>query len=153
MRILLVRHAEAVHGGDGLDDAARYLSQHGRDTAQRVASALATHGLSPTRFVASPRVRTQQTAEIFARQLGFVGPIETLPSLCYTLPAKDAVTALLAMKGTIFAFGHMPTLAEIAALLCRGRTLSSFAPSEVLLIENGLALWSMDPDRLTLTRF
>jgi phosphohistidine phosphatase SixA len=153
MRILLVRHAEAVSGGDGLDDAGRYLSPHGRTTAQRVASTLSTLALHPTRFVASPRVRTQQTAEIFASTLGFPGAVEDMPSLCYTKPAKEAAAELRAMSGTVFAFGHMPTVVEIGQLLCGGRALSSFAPSEVLLIENGRALWSMDPDRLTLTRF
>lgn len=153
MRILLVRHAEAVNGGEGLDDAARYLSPHGRTAAERVAHALSGLSLNATRFVASPRVRTQQTAEIFASTLGFAGAIETMPSLCYTKPAKEAAAELLAMSGTVFAFGHMPTVAEIGHLLCRGRALGSFSPSEVLLIEDGRALWSMDPDRLTLTRF
>ncbi len=155
MRILLVRHAEAVQGGDGLDDAARYLSAHGRLTAQRVANALAAQGLSATRFVASPRIRTQQTAEIFAAALSFAGAIESLPSLCYTLPATEAARELVAIasKSTVFAFGHMPTLVEIGNVLCRGHALASFAPSEALLIEDGRALWSIDPERLTLTHF
>ncbi len=154
MRILLVRHAEAVNGGNGLDDAARYLSAHGRDTALRVANALVAQGLhtTATRFVASPRVRTQQTAEIFARALGHTKPIETLTALCYTKPVKEAAAALRAMTGTVFAFGHMPTLPEIASLLARGQAISSFSPSEALYIEDERAQWSLDPDNLVLTR-
>lgn len=153
MRILLVRHAEAVNGSDKLDDAARYLSPHGRDTAARVAQAVAAQGLVPTRFLASPRVRTQETAQIFAGVLGFKAAIGTLPSLCYTVSAQKAQSDLRALEGTVFAFGHMPTIAEIASLLCNGRALTSFAPSEVLLIDAGRPQWSIDPDRLTLTRY
>ncbi len=151
MRILLVRHAEAVSGED-IDDASRSLSEHGRATAERVATALLTHGLAPSAFVASPRLRTQQTAEIFAKVFGFQGTIECAPCLCYTRPASQAARELGARAGEVLAFGHMPTLAEISQLLCRGNGLSSFAPSEALLIDSGRALWSIDPDSLRIVR-
>lgn len=151
MRILLVRHAEA-ESGEGIDDAARSLTDYGRGTAERVATALLTQGLAPSALVASPRLRTRQTAEIFARVLSFHGPIESMPSLCYTRPAGPAAHELSSRAGDVLAFGHMPTLAEISKLLCRGTGLSSFAPSEALLIESGRALWSLDPDSLRIVR-
>jgi len=151
MRILLVRHAEA-ESGEGIDDAARNLSDYGRATAERVAAALLTQGLVPSAFVASPRLRTQQTAEIFAKVLGFQGRIENMPSLCYTRPAGPAARELGSRTGDVLAFGHMPTLAEISKLLGRGNGLSSFAPSEALMIESGRALWSLDPDSLRIVR-
>jgi len=151
MRILLVRHAEA-ESGEGIDDAARSLSDYGRATAERVATSLLAQGLVPSVFVASPRLRTQQTAAIFAKILSFQGAIESMPALCYTRPAAPAARELSARAGDVLAFGHMPTLAEISKLLCRGKGLSSFAPSEVLMIEGGRALWSLDPDSLRIVR-
>ena len=152
MRIVLVRHSDAVSGGDGLDDAARYLSSEGSRTAQRVAQALAAQKLAPTAFVASPRVRAVQTAEIFAQELGFDGPIERMESLCYTVSAKVTAQELSAKAGFVFAFGHMPTLPEVAKLLCRGQSVSGFAPSQAVLIEDGRVVWSIEPSSLAITR-
>lgn len=151
MRILLVRHSEAA-SEEGVDDAARRLTPHGRELASRVATSLLAHDLAPSRFVTSPRLRAQQTAEIFAEIFGFRSPIQTLPSLSYTVSASQAVSDLERLTGTVFAFGHMPTIAEIGNLLSRGRGMGAFAPCEALWIEDGRALWSLDPDNLKAQR-
>lgn len=151
MRILLVRHSEAA-SGEGMEDAARPLTVRGRELARRVAQTLLAQALVPTCFVASPRLRALQTAEIFAEALGFTTPIQTLPSLSYTVPASQAAEDLKQLPGTVFAFGHMPTIAEIGNLLSRGRGMGAFAPSEALWIEQGRAQWSLDPDNLKIQR-
>ncbi len=155
MRIVLVRHAEAAPAGDGIDDAARPLTDAGRQTAARVAGALRAQGIEASRVLTSPRARAVATAEIFAPILGFAGSIERAGWLCYARPASEAareLTALMADGCCILAFGHMPTLPEIGKQLSRGRGPATLAPSEVLLIENGRARWSVDPESLRLTR-
>lgn len=151
MRVLLVRHSEAA-SGEGIEDAARPLTTRGSELARRVAQTLLAQALGPTCFVTSPRLRAQQTAEIFAEVCGYSGAIQTLPSLSYTVAASQAAADLERLPGTVFAFGHMPTIAEIASLLCRGRSVGAFAPSEALWIENGRTLWSLDPDNLKILR-
>src|SRR5688500_4515775 len=105
MGILLVRHSDAVEGGGDVDDAARWLSLAGRARALASADKLrakhcsradarASTALTFSRFVTSPRVRAVQTAELYARTLGFTGSVESLPALSFSEPAQHAVEAL-----------------------------------------------------------
>lgn len=150
MRILLVRHAEAVHERGTLDDAARWLSEHGRMQARDVASQVHARGLAPARIVTSPRVRAVQTAELFAAALGFAGEVEALPSLSYTVPAERAADELEALSATqadavLAAFGHMPTLAEIATRLTRGGYQRELGLGEALYLVDRRIVWSLAP--------
>lgn len=145
MGILLVRHAQAVPEREGLDDAARWLSAEGRAQAREVAEAVRDKGLSLARLLASPRMRAVQTAEIFAAALGFSGVVEALPSLSYTVPPEHAARELGALAGDTAAFGHMPTLAEIAARLSQGQHRRALALSEALWIEAGRVVWTVRP--------
>ena len=148
MGILLVRHAEAVPEQSGLDDAARWLSELGRAQARTVAQAVRAEGLVLARMFASPRVRAMQTAELFAAVLGFQGEVESLPSLSYTAPAELAARELSAYDHgqPIAAFGHMPTIAEIAARLTGGgHGGAGLGLSEAIWIEDNRVVWSHKP--------
>lgn len=146
MGILLVRHAEAVQEQAGIDDAARWLSPHGRAQARAAAALVAPKGLTIARFFASPRVRAVQTAELFASALGFAGPIEILPALSYTEPPEPAVRALSKAGGVehVVAFGHMPTIAVIAARLGSGEH-AGFGLAEALFLDQGRIAWTVAP--------
>jgi phosphohistidine phosphatase len=144
--ILLVRHAEAVQEAPGIDDAARWLSKPGRAQARDVAEQLRDQGVLPTRLLASPRVRAVQTAELFAAGLGFRGVVECLPSLSYTVPAERAARDLSRYDDDdVAAFGHMPTLSEIAARLTGQQHQDGFSLCEALYIEGGRVVWSVKP--------
>jgi phosphohistidine phosphatase len=149
MGILLVRHADAVEGGGEVDDAARWLSLAGRKRALASAEALREKGLRFDRFLASPRVRAVQTAELYARVLGFNGAVESLPALSFSEPAERAVDALRAYKGNVAAFGHMPTIAEIAQRLAGEARAISLATSEAVFIERGRVVWRLAPEDRT----
>ncbi len=101
----------------------------------------------PTRIVASPRVRTVQTAELFAQVLGFRGTVEILPSLSFTVPAEHAARELSAFADDeiVAAFGHMPTIVELAARLTAQRHQAGFSPAEAVMIEDGRVVWSVAP--------
>jgi phosphohistidine phosphatase SixA len=156
MGILLVRHSDAVEGGGNVDDAARWLSRAGRERA--LASAAKLHaqycsradprasGLTFSRFVTSPRVRAVQTAELYARTLGFTGSVESLPALSFSEPAQDAVEALRAYQGNVAAFGHMPTIAEIVMRLAGEARPVAMATSEAVFVERGRVLWRLSPE-------
>jgi phosphohistidine phosphatase len=143
MGILLVRHGDAVQGGGDVDDAARWLSRTGRERTLAAAHALRAKGLKFDRFVASPRVRAVQTAELFARVLGFEGTVESVPALSFTVPAERAVEALKEYKGNVAAFGHMPTIAEIVERLTGAQQATPLATSEAVFIERGRLLWRL----------
>lgn len=149
MGLLLVRHSDAAQAVGQVDDSARWLTATGRSKARAVAEALKDKGISFTRIVTSPRVRAVQTAEIFAQTLGFTGAVTTLPSLSYTVPADLAARDLAGLDGHIAAFGHMPTLGDVAQLLTGGAAVA-FAPSEAVWIEGGRLLWAIDPQEAAL---
>ncbi|HEX6240964.1 MAG TPA: histidine phosphatase family protein [Polyangiales bacterium] len=145
MGILLVRHSDAVSETGAIDDAARWLTPRGRARALASARALAGRGLSFDRFVASPRVRAVQTAELYAQVLGFAGPVECLPALSFTEPAQDAVTALSGLAGNVAAFGHMPTLADIVRALGHENQARALATSEAVWIDAGRVVFRLPP--------
>lgn len=147
MGLLLVRHAEAVAAAQGLEDSARWLSASGRSEARASAALLAAKALHFERFFTSPRVRAVQTAELFAMALGFAGVVEVMPELSYTVPAREAVRALQPFTGNVAAFGHMPTLGEIAQRLGNTPHALAFATSEALWIDNGQVRWRSAPER------
>ena len=146
MGILLVRHAEAVEEQPGSDDACRWLSARGRAQAREVAALVAQKGLPLSQFVASPRVRTVQTAELFAQALGFAGEVQVVPSLSFTEPAEQAARALAQLCATqhVAAFGHMPTLAGIASRLS-GAPHAGLSLAQALWIDQGRVVWSLAP--------
>jgi len=147
MGILLVRHAEAVPEESASDDAARWLSAAGREQAREVGELVRGQGIVLTRMLASPRVRAVQTAELFAHALGFGGVVESLAELSYTVPAQQAAQQLAALAPDehIAAFGHMPTIAQIAAQLTEGSRQRGLSLCEALWIERGRVLWSLGP--------
>ena len=147
MGILLVRHGEAVQERPGVDDAARWLSKAGRAQARDVAEQVRDQGLMPTRLLTSPRVRAVQTAELFAVVLGFRGAVECQPSLSYTVPAERAARDLSSYDDgeDLAAFGHMPTLAEIASRLTGQQHQGGLALCEAMFVEDGRVVWSLKP--------
>jgi phosphohistidine phosphatase len=147
MGILLVRHSDAVEGGGGIDDAARWLSGAGRARAHAAAKLLRGKGLAFDRFLASPRMRAVQTAEIYAQVLGFRGPVEALPELSFSEPAADAARALGELEGNVAAFGHMPTIAEIVQLLTKESRARPLVTSEAVWIEGGQVAFRLEPER------
>ena len=145
MGILLVRHSDAVPESPEIDDAARWLSARGRARALASARALLGKGLSFQRFVASPRVRAIQTAELYARVLGFAGEVESLPALSFSAPPRAGIEALSALRGNVAAFGHMPTLADIVRALGNEPSARALATSEAVWIEGGRVLFRLPP--------
>jgi phosphohistidine phosphatase SixA len=145
MGVLLVRHSDAVPESAEIDDAARWLSARGRTRALASAHALLAKGLAFDRFVASPRVRAIQTAELYAHVLGFAGEVESLPALSFSVPARAGIAALISLRGNVAAFGHMPTLAEIVRSLGNEPSTRALATSEAVWIEGGRVVFRLSP--------
>lgn len=113
MDLILWRHADAE---DGHDDAKRALTPKGRKQAARMAHWLGQH--LPRDFVvlASPALRTQQTAAA----LGV--PVLTRPEL-YLAATPDSILQAAGWPRAdhaIVIVGHQPTLGITAARLLAG---------------------------------
>jgi len=72
-RLLLVRHAKAVHDND-YTDFERPLKHKGVQNATDMAERLKSESLIPQVLITSPSLRTQATADIFAEHLGLSKP-------------------------------------------------------------------------------
>ena len=113
MDLILWRHAEAEPGEPDLD---RRLTAKGRKQGERVAQWLLQR--LPVRFslIASPAMRSQQTAKM----LGM--PIRTDKALAPGATAAQIVSASgwPDYKGLVVMVGHQPDLGRVAAQLLAG---------------------------------
>jgi phosphohistidine phosphatase len=119
MNLILWRHAEAEDFA--ATDLARALTTRGRKQAQNVAKWLRTRLPDDAVILASPAVRTIQTAETLSDQYRVVRELAPNAS------ANDVLTAAGWPKGiaeTVVIVGHQPTLGHVAAKLLAGSDAS-----------------------------
>jgi|SRR5687768_6366324 len=110
VELILWRHAEAE---EGLPDSARRLTEKGLKQAQSMAEWLKPRLPKNTRIIASPTMRTRQTAEALDDDFETVKEIGPAVSAKAILSAADWPNA----KGAVVVVGHQPTLGEVAARL------------------------------------
>jgi phosphohistidine phosphatase len=122
MKLILVRHAEAVAKGDNgvASDFDRPLTENGREQARKLATALLAHGVAPSAVLTSPLVRARETAEPLLPLLP--GP-EREPVVTDYLAVGELrpkkLAKLIADVGseTVILVGHNPDLSAYAGWL------------------------------------
>lgn len=121
MELILVRHGLAVkRGTPGFLDDDRPLTEDGIERMQKAARGLARFIDPPDIIVASPLIRSRQTAEILSLALQSNGDIAEWPSL---LPDAAPATILPLLKkysgdaASVMLVGHEPHLSLLTALL------------------------------------
>lgn len=114
MDLLLWRHAEA---DEGENDLQRPLTARGQRQAAAMAAWLSPRLPKDLRILASPAVRTQQTAQALQR------PFETNRALGIAASVPDLIAAAAwpSAGGAVLLIGHQPTLGRLAALLLAGQ--------------------------------
>src|SRR3990172_1191400 len=118
--LYLIRHGVAEDRGEAWpDDAKRPLTQDGMSKLRKSARALSRLGVVFDVIVASPFVRTRQTAEIIAGGLDPHPHIVTADSLAPggTVAAVLSDLEKHAKRGRIALVGHEPGIGELAARL------------------------------------
>jgi len=110
MELILWRHAEAE---DGADDLARALTPKGHRQAQKMAHWLKGQLPKAVRIVASPAVRTRETADALGLPYEIVKQID---------PAAGADDLLAASgwpdgHGLVILVGHNPAISMLASRL------------------------------------
>lgn len=108
MDLILWRHAEAE---DGVDDLARKLTKHGERQASRMASWLVSRLPDNVVILASPAVRTRQTATALGRHFDIESTLAPGRSPEEVLDAADWPTR------SALIVGHQPTLGRVASRL------------------------------------
>ncbi len=156
MLLHLLRHAHAGNpeAWNG-PDAARPLSEKGRDQAERLGVYLAGVAFKPDAIITSPKLRAVQTAEIVADHLGVVVTEDDRLAGSLDLEAVEAVLAAADGPERPILVGHDPDFSDLLAELCDGANVpmrkGTFARIECdrpLRPGRGTLRWLIPPDAL-----
>ncbi|HET6908769.1 MAG TPA: histidine phosphatase family protein [Mycobacteriales bacterium] len=116
-RLALIRHAKAE---DGRVDERRALTSHGKSDARAIGRWLREHDVVPALALVSPALRTVQTWEAIADELGDTDVPVTLDERIY----DNRVAGLVAMveecddeTSTVAVVGHNPSMHALASQL------------------------------------
>jgi len=113
MDLLLWRHAEAV---DGTPDHTRELTARGLKQARRMARWLDENRPKQLKVLASPTLRTRQTATAFTDDFEIVSSLGPDGNVADIL----AATGWPDGRGAALVVGHQPALGRLCALLLSG---------------------------------
>jgi phosphohistidine phosphatase len=161
MRLLMMRHGEAVDSRAAASDHDRWLTDAGRRTVTTVGEMLSRMDLHYDCVYTSPLVRAVQTAEILAAMHpGFDGPLRVHRPLSTDEGTTAQALAPLDEAGDddlIVMVSHMPKIGVLSAHLGRLAHPPSFSPASVCLLSvdggKGRVQWMLDPQTLELRRF
>lgn len=134
MHVNICRHGQAETTSVTGRDFDRPLTREGRLQARYIAGVLSQAAPSqrPRKLIASPAVRTMQTAQTIADELGMA-----ILSLEELLPACAASVALAAIEshgqgGPVLMVGHNPTVTALVSTLLQGRSAGVCMPGPAL---------------------
>ena len=147
-RLLLLRHAKS-DWPDGFEDALRPLTERGRRNAPEMAKAVVRAGIIPDFALVSTAVRTRQTWDLFAPQLGKEIPMReesglygasdrTLLDLPRSIP--DEVNTLLVVW-------HAPGIERLARSFAKSGDADAIRRVEVKYPTCGLAVIELPINR------
>ena len=143
MKLLLIRHGEAVDASPDAADGSRWLTARGRAETAAAAKHLRAH--PPGALVTSPLVRAVQTAEILAAHAEPPGPVTVLPAL-----ATGDLAAILRFieawrgDGALALVGHEPTLSQVLLALLKHARWPGFEKSSVVALSRKGGQWSFE---------
>jgi len=142
-------------------DAHQPLSPLGREQVTKSAKAAKILGLRFELVIASRKTRSQQTAEIIARNTGYpVRRIEISDSVKAMADPLKAIAFLREYNGldSIFIAGHQPSIAQIASHLLVGNDKMNLSITNGGLMQvdysfsekKGQLNWALSPSQLAL---
>ena len=117
-RLFLLRHAKAEWAQPGQRDFDRALEVSGVEDAKKIAAAMVSQGLMPTRIICSSAVRARQTLDAF-NTVRDLSNIATFQSDLYATDAPGylEVAARSGFDGDLMLIGHNPMLEDVAMAL------------------------------------
>ncbi|MCI0585469.1 MAG: histidine phosphatase family protein [Planctomycetes bacterium] len=158
MKLLLVRHAEAVpRGTPGIPDDARPLTPSGERSFREAALGLACLVPRPDALLASPLPRARRTAEICAETWGKIEPRHVRALAERSIPAQLGVLRPFPVDAAVALVGHEPHLSHLLATLIRSPDADrlTFRKGGAALLdiagpvgEGGTLLWFLPPEIL-----
>jgi phosphohistidine phosphatase len=143
-RLTLMRHADARWKDSSVSDLERPLNRRGTSDAEAMARRLAERGLVPQLILASPARRTQQTAEILAREFAAAAPRVLREESLYLAAAGELLKMAQATGPRIshlLIVAHNPGLSELLDVLLPQEPPAELAAAGLCSIGFGCAAW------------
>jgi phosphohistidine phosphatase len=138
LELYLIRHGVAAERGDEYpDDSKRPLTSAGIARLRKEAKALDALEVSFDHIIASPLVRTKQTADTFAEHMKSKPSVSTSDALA---PAGTPAAVIQELgkhsrRGRIAVVGHEPNIGELAARLIGARVPLEFKKGAICRID------------------
>lgn len=146
MRVILVRHAEAVPEEDAGSDRDRWLSMRGREMARGLARLLREQDVVPETIVASPLPRAVQTAELLAAGLDFLGSIEAWRCLEPGAQPRVAANQIAGRGGIVMVVGHEPSISMLGAYLAGRPAFPTFRTAQACVLDGATPVFTARAD-------
>jgi phosphohistidine phosphatase len=131
--VILVRHAHAEWPAYTGRDFDRPLTPKGLADARASAEAIRAVALQPVLLLASPAMRTTQTAEIIAAALGQPAPAITFVDALYNA-TQDVLDSALRQafrtSARVILVAHNPGISELARSLSGNPAMASLRPGQ-----------------------
>ena len=135
MRILLLRHGEAMYGY-GVRDEHRHLTRRGRAQATAVGRHLrAQGGFEGTEVWTSPLVRAVQTTELALRGWRCPAVVEAKPWLAFGRVGELLDGLLEAEAHSVMLVGHLPLHGEAARVLAGSQAVANPSPGTLIVLD------------------
>ena len=159
MEIYLMQHGPNLSKDEDPEES---LSPEGEVQISKAAQAIKKMGLEFDVIIASPKKRSQQTAALVARTIGFpVDSIVETEKVKAMTPAEETIRYLEEFQGkqSVLIAGHLPSLAEVASFLLTSGSKATIQferggigriDVEVLPTHEGRLRWYLTPAQLEL---
>lgn len=125
MELYILRHGIAANAEPGQPDAARELTDEGREKVAAVARMARKAGVKPSLILTSPYIRAVQTAKVAADELGYSGHLLKTEALVPFATPKGVWEELRdhAGEGAVLLSGHEPLLSQLVGYLLNAASL------------------------------
>jgi phosphohistidine phosphatase len=138
----LVRHGESAGGPV---DAERPLTAGGRRSVEGVARRLVERGVAVWEIRHSGLARARETAELLAAALHPRAGVRAVDGLGPDADPQQARRRFASSTEPVLLVGHLPHLAQLAALLVGGEEgVVTFRPATVACLTRGVAVWTIE---------
>jgi phosphohistidine phosphatase len=144
-RLTLMRHADARWNDPAISDLERPLNRRGIGAAQAMARRLRELELIPDLLLTSPARRTQQTADIVARELSLPARRVRREEALYLASAADMLKLVHATGPRVahlLVVAHNPGVSELVQLLLPQRGTVGMATAAVCSIAFDATHWN-----------
>ena len=142
-KLILIRHAQPDPSNHLLCDFEFPLSKRGRRDALEMADRFAGLKLCPELILVSPAKRTRETAELFAKKLGFSKKELVIKNSLYEAERGDILRVVHELDNsfdTVMIMGHNPAIISMVHQLV-DHNFQNMPPGSVVVLEIDRDAW------------